>query len=73
MVLPPGQKKTETIKPDPTVKSIGIFAAYRDFQNAVWRVSTDIEPNKTTNITVTAGPAGLKLDAETVAPPKPAS
>jgi len=62
LLLPPGQTKTETLKPDPTVKTIAVFAAYQNFQSAVWRVSTDIEPNKTTNISLTAGPTGLTLN-----------
>jgi type VI secretion system protein VasD len=63
LLLAPGQSKTLTLKPDPTVKTIGVFAGYRDFQHATWRGSVDVEPNKTTNVTVTAGRAGVTVKA----------
>ena len=71
VLLAPGASKTETIKPLDTVKSIGFFGAYRDFQHTAWHASTDIEAHKTTNITVTAGRTGITVKAETLAP-KPA-
>jgi type VI secretion system protein VasD len=71
-LLAPGSSKSETIMPTDPVKSIGIFAAYRDFQHATWRGTADIAPHKTTNITVTAGRAGITIKT-VVAPPKPAS
>lgn len=70
-LLPPGQKKTETIMPTDQVKSIAIFAAYRDFQHATWRGAADIPAHQTTNITVTAGHAGVTVKAESLPPPKP--
>jgi type VI secretion system protein VasD len=72
-LLPPGQTKTVEIDPNDTVKAIAVFAAYRDFQHAMWRASADIPAHKTTNITVTAGHDGLTLKAETLPSPKPAS
>ncbi len=71
-LLPPSTTKTETIMPADTVKSIGIFGAYRDIGTTAWRVSADIKPNVTTNITVTAGHDGLAIKTET-ASSKPAS
>ncbi len=67
-LLAPGQTQTLTIKPDITVKSIAILAAYRDFQHATWRAATDIEANKTTDIVVTAGHDGVTLSATVEAP-----
>ena len=64
VTLPPGQSKTLTLSPTDQAKSIGVFAAYRDYAHAVWRVTADIPPHKTTKITVTAGKAGL-----TISPP----
>ena len=66
-LLPPGATKTVTLSPGPTVKSLGVFAAYRDFRNVTWRGTAEVPPNKTTEVTV-------KLDAQgvTVAA-KPAS
>jgi type VI secretion system protein VasD len=72
-LLAPGQTKTQTLEPTDQVKSIAIFAAYRDFQHATWRGAADIPAHKTTNITVTAGHDGLTLKVETPPAPKPAS
>ena len=63
-LLPPGATKTVTINPGPTVKALGVFAAYRDFRNVTWRATADVPPNKTTSITVNAGAAGVTLDAK---------
>ena len=67
-VLAPGATKSLTLTPNDQVKAIGVFAAYRDFQNTVWRAVADIPPNKTTNITITADGKGLKLVAAPAAP-----
>ena len=71
-LLAPGASKSETIMPNDQVKSIGIFAAYRDFQHVTWRGTADIPAHKTTNITVTASHDGITVKAEP-APPKPGS
>jgi type VI secretion system protein VasD len=63
-LLAPGTTKTETLMPKDPVTSIGFFAAYRSYQTATWRVSADIPPHKTTNITVTAGHDGLVLKSD---------
>jgi type VI secretion system protein VasD len=68
-LLAPGASKSLTLTPTDAVKVIGVFAAYRDFQHATWRVDTDIPPNKTTTVTITADSTGLKLVAS---PGKPA-
>jgi len=68
-LLAPSASKTEKITPDDPVKSIGIFAAYRDFQNSTWRASADVVAHKINNITVTLGHDGVTVKAETVTPP----
>jgi len=67
-LLPPSTTKTETIMPPDPVKAIGVFGAYRDIGAATWRVAVDIKAHATTNITVTAGRAGLSLKSDTPAP-----
>ena len=67
-LLPPSTTKTETIMPIDTVKSIGVFGAYRDITKAAWHVAVDIKAHATTNITVTAGRDGLAIKTDTVAP-----
>jgi type VI secretion system protein VasD len=71
-LLVPGQSKSLSITPADTVNAIGIFAAYRDFQNAKWRASADIPPHQTTTLTVTLDSAGIKLVAKSEKPEKPA-
>jgi type VI secretion system protein VasD len=73
-VLAPGASKSETIMPMDRVKALGVFAGFRAFQSLPWRGSTDVPPNKTTNVTVTVGPAGVAVVAAPAPPPpKPAS
>ena len=67
VTLAPGQSKTLTLSPSDQVKSVGVFAGYRDYANATWRVTADIPPHKTTRITVQAGPTKLAI------PPPPAA
>lgn len=70
-LLAPGATKAETVMPTDMVKSIGVFAAYRDFQHAVWHASVDVAAHKTTTIVVTAGHDGITLSSD-AAPSKPA-
>jgi type VI secretion system protein VasD len=62
-LLPPGQSKPDTITPTDQVKAIGVFAGYRDFQQATWRATADVPAHKTTTMTVVAGPDGIKINA----------
>ena len=61
MIIAPGASKAITLTPIDTVKAIGVFAAYRDYQAVVWRLTTAVAPHQTTTLTVTAGKAGLAL------------
>jgi type VI secretion system protein VasD len=63
-LLPPGTTKTANLSPAPTVKAIGVFAAYRDFQNVTWRGTAEVPPNKTTAVTVTADAKGITVAAK---------
>ena len=72
-LLAPATTQTIAIKPDASVKTIGIFAAYRNFQTAIWRASVDLEPNKINTITLTAGHDGVTLKTTTALPAPPAS
>ncbi len=74
VILAPMQTVKKTLTPRDDVKSLGVFAGYRNFQAAAWRASTDIPPHQTTNVTITAGAAGIVLKAVTLPPPpKPGS
>jgi type VI secretion system protein VasD len=69
VLLAPGSSKTLPLMPADPVHSIGVFAAYRAFQTATWRAATDIPPHQTTTVTVTVGPAGIKLVTTPGKPP----
>jgi type VI secretion system protein VasD len=73
--LSPGKTVTDKLSPDAPVKAVGFFAAYRDYQTAIWRASAEVPAHKTTNILVTIGATGIVVKAEvlTPPPPKPAS
>lgn len=75
VLLIPGSAKSLTLTPPDPVHAVGVFAAYRDFQRAVWRAATDIPAHRTTTITVSADGAGIKLAATPArpAPGQPAS
>jgi type VI secretion system protein VasD len=70
MILAPGTSKTLTLAPADPVHALGVFAAYRDFKNTVWRAAADIPAHQTTIVTITADATALKLVA---APAKPGS
>jgi type VI secretion system protein VasD len=61
LTLVPGQTRTLTLTPTEQVKSIGVFAAYRDFQHATWRGSADVPPHQTTKVTVQAAGDGITV------------
>jgi len=68
-VLAPGETKTATLSPDPNIRFLGFFAAYRDFQKAAWRKTWEIPQNKTTDLTVGAGSTGLAVAPPAAAKP----
>ena len=74
-LLPPASSKTLKLEPPSTVKSVAVFAAYRDFGKVNWRGVADIPEHKTTDITVKADASGISVAAKTTEPPpaKPAS
>lgn len=66
-ILAPGGSKSATLNPVSTVTSIGIFAAYQNFQGVTWRAVVDVAPNKTTNIKVQAGAKGIVVTTDPAA------
>jgi len=67
-LLAPGSSKSLALAPADNVHAIGVFAAYRDFQNVTWRADADIPTNQTTTVTITADRAGIKMQAASVKP-----
>ncbi len=70
-LLAPGSARKLNLTPPPTVKAIGVFAAYRDFQKVTWRGTAEVPANKTTNVAVRADAAGLSVAASPAPPPPP--
>jgi type VI secretion system protein VasD len=62
-VLTPGDAKSMTFEVKPGTRFIGVIAAYRDIDNAVWRVDVPVPPNATTNIAVNADKSRLSATA----------
>jgi type VI secretion system protein VasD len=60
-LLAPGETRSVTLTPPEQVHTIGVFAAYRDFRTATWRVTAAVPAHQTTNLAVLAGPAGVSL------------
>jgi len=59
MVLRPGDTHSVQRVTQPGTRFIGIVAAYRDLERAVWRASVPVVPNKTL-------PLSIKLDDRSV-------
>jgi type VI secretion system protein VasD len=67
-LLVPGSTKTVTLMPVDAVHHVGVFGAFRDFQNVNWRAFADIPSHQTTAVTVTVDRAGIKLVAKPASP-----
>lgn len=62
-LLAPGESREVTLSPSEQTHTIGVFAAYRDFQQATWRAVTPVPPHKTTNLAITAGAKAVTVEA----------
>lgn len=71
-LLAPGGSRSITLRPPDAVRAVGVFAAYRDYQNVTWRAVEAVPANKTTEMTITADGAGVAIAAKPVPPPPPA-
>lgn len=63
-LLPPGASKTVRIEPGPTVKALGVFAAYRDFGHVNWRGVAEFPEHKTTDVLVKADAKGIDVSSK---------
>jgi type VI secretion system protein VasD len=62
-VLTPGETKTMSFEVKPGTRFIGITAAYRDIDKAVWRVDVPVSGNQTTKIALSVDKLSLSADA----------
>jgi type VI secretion system protein VasD len=58
-LLAPGTTKEETLTVPDRVQTLGIFAAYREFQSRTWRLTVPIPANKTTLVALSVSASGL--------------
>jgi len=65
-ILAPGQNKTLTLSPADPVKAIGVFAAYRNYQQTVWRGSVAVTPHQTVAVDVVASRDGIMIASKPV-------
>ena len=61
LLLGPGQSRTLSLAPPDRAQAIGVFAAYRDYEQVAWRAVAPIAAHKTTTMTITAGRAGVSI------------
>jgi type VI secretion system protein VasD len=61
ITLAPGESKTVTIEFKPQAKAIGIVAAFRNLDQAKWRIDAPVPAAKTTTITASVDGTVLKL------------
>ena len=64
LLLKPGETKTLTLQPDANIQSLGLFATFRQLDNAQWRASMDITPHQTQLVTIKLDRNQLKLDLQ---------
>ena len=62
MEIPPDELIEIEKELDMEVRHIGVMAAYRELDNAVWRGSIDTPPDETTYIDITVGRLTLSVD-----------
>ena len=60
-LLPPGASKQEALAIPDRVQALGVFAAFREFQSRVWRLTIPLPANKTTTAMVSVSADGLIL------------
>jgi type VI secretion system protein VasD len=68
LLLRPGDRKILMLEPGAGSQFVGIFAAYRQLENARWRVSTPIIPARTKLVEVRIRGTQLSLETPAAAP-----
>lgn len=59
LLLAPGTSKDLPLAPTDKVKAIGVFGAFRDYENAAWHAVVTVPPHESSVLTVTATKAGV--------------
>ncbi|GGF11170.1 type VI secretion lipoprotein [Aliidongia dinghuensis] len=63
-VLTPGSTQSMKFEVKPGTRFIGVTAAYRDIDHAIWRADVPVPPNATTDIAVNADKLTLSATAK---------
>ncbi|QSA96413.1 type VI secretion system lipoprotein TssJ [Methylococcus sp. EFPC2] len=70
-LLKPGEQRTLSLEPEADVQFIGVFAAYRQLDTALWRASAPVKPHQTVPLELKISGTQLNLKAVEAAPAKP--
>ena len=61
LILQPNEKKTLHIEPSDDTRVIGAFAAFRKYEQARWKASTNVRPHETTVVHISARGTSLEM------------
>lgn len=64
LLLAPGQSKALPLAPADRVTAVGVFAAYRDYENVAWRAVVAVPAHVRSRLVVMAGKAGVTARIE---------
>ncbi|MCL4739371.1 MAG: type VI secretion system lipoprotein TssJ [Burkholderiaceae bacterium] len=64
VMLQPGQTRPLARALDAQTRFVGVFAAYRDLERAVWRASVAVRPGKANRLTIRAQPLAVSAAAQ---------
>lgn len=63
MIIKPGERHHLEWTLEPDTRHIGLLAAYRDLDHAIWRALIDIPPHQTTTVTIELGRTAVAVGA----------
>lgn len=69
IMLTPGTQTAIALTPQPDMRFLGVFAAFRDLGSAQWRGTAPIEAGKTTGVEIRINGTQLTIAADTPAKP----
>ncbi len=62
LILQPNDKKTLNIEASSETKALGVFAVFRNYEQAQWKASAGIRPHETTEIQIKANGNRVTID-----------
>lgn len=61
VMLQPGETRPYEKKLSDQTRFVGVFAAYRNLEQATWRAISPVQPNRTQKITIRAEPLAVSV------------